>query len=56
MGFGLATDYRIIQDHDGEIHIDSEIGAGTQVVITLPLRNERDYAGLRPGRGQVDLM
>ena len=38
MGFGLATDYRIVQDHDGEIHIESEIGQGTQVTVLLPAR------------------
>ena len=36
MGFGLATDYRIIQDHQGEIHIDSEPDRGTEVSIRLP--------------------
>jgi len=36
MGLGLATDYRIIQDHHGEINIESEIGKGTQVTISLP--------------------
>ena len=38
MGFGLATDYRIIQDHHGEIHIESEVGKGTQVTVSLPNR------------------
>jgi len=40
MGFGLATDYRIIQDHHGEIHIESEIGKGTQVTVSLPIEPE----------------
>jgi signal transduction histidine kinase len=38
MGFGLATDYRIVQDHLGEIHIESEVGKGTQVTAKLPTR------------------
>ncbi len=38
MGFGLAADYRIIQDHQGEIQIDSDVGRGTEVTIALPLR------------------
>lgn len=46
MGFGLATDYRIIQDHHGEIHIESEVGKGTRVVITLP--NQPDPARSSP--------
>ena len=37
MGFGLATDYRVVQDHHGEIHIESEVGQGTQVTISLPI-------------------
>ena len=36
MGFGLSTDYRIIQDHQGEIHIESEVGRGTEVTVNLP--------------------
>ena len=38
MGFGLTADYRIIQDHQGEIHIESEVGKGTQVTVSLPIR------------------
>ena len=36
MGFGLASDYRIVQDHQGEIHIESEVGKGTTVTVKLP--------------------
>ena len=39
--FGLSTDYRIIQDHEEEIQIDSEVGKGTEVTISLPMK-ERD--------------
>ena len=28
MGFGLSTDLKIIQDHHGEIQIESEVGTG----------------------------
>ncbi len=38
MGFGLATDYRIIQDHHGKIRIESQVGKGTQVTVSLPNR------------------
>jgi signal transduction histidine kinase len=41
MSFGLATDYRIIQDHEGEIKIESEVGKGTEVTVSQPLK-ERD--------------
>ena len=40
MGFGLATDYRIVTEHQGQIHIESEIGNGTQVTVMLPARPE----------------
>jgi len=37
MGFGLSTEYNIIQEHKGEIEIKSEVGKGTEVTISLPL-------------------
>ena len=39
MGLGLSTDYRIVQDHKGEIQIESEVGKGTEVTISLPIEN-----------------
>jgi len=39
MGFGLSTDFRIMQDHEGEIQIESEVGKGTEVTISLPTRS-----------------
>lgn len=38
-GLGLACVERIIKDHSGDIALKSEIGKGTEFVITLPLRN-----------------
>ncbi len=43
MGFGLSTDFKIIQDHHGEIRIQSEVGTGTEVTVSLPMR-ETDQA------------
>jgi signal transduction histidine kinase len=40
MRFGLSTDFRIIQDHKGEIRIKSEVGKGTEVTIRLPKREQ----------------
>ena len=37
-GLGLATCYRIIDEHGGEITITSEVGAGTAVTIILPVK------------------
>jgi signal transduction histidine kinase len=36
-GLGLAICYQIVRDHDGEIRVDSEPGAGTTVTIELPV-------------------
>ena len=37
MGSGLSSSYSIIQRHDGEISIVSDVGKGTTVTIRLPL-------------------
>jgi signal transduction histidine kinase len=36
-GLGLALCYSIITGHDGTIEIDSTLGEGTRVLVTLPL-------------------
>jgi len=36
MKLGLSTTYNIVQAHDGEVKIDSEVGKGTEVTISLP--------------------
>jgi len=36
-GLGLMVSYKIIQEHSGQIVIDSDINVGTSVTITLPL-------------------
>jgi signal transduction histidine kinase len=38
MKFGLSTAYRIVQDHGGTVEIDSAVGRGTVVTISLPVR------------------
>jgi signal transduction histidine kinase len=36
-GVGLALTYNIIRQHNGAIHIQSEVGSGTRVQIILPI-------------------
>jgi two-component system NtrC family sensor kinase len=39
-GLGLAITRQIIEQHYGEIHIDSSIGTGTCVTVTVPTERE----------------
>ena len=36
-GMGLSISYKIIQEHGGQITVDSEQGAGTTFTILLPI-------------------
>ena len=36
-GLGLSISYRIIQEHDGEINVESDRNKGTIMTIRLPL-------------------
>jgi len=40
MGLGLSIVYRIIEDHKGQIQVESEVGKGTTFKIILPTVNE----------------
>ena len=41
MGSGLSMAYRILQEHDGEILVESEPGKGSLVTLRIPIRQER---------------
>jgi signal transduction histidine kinase len=36
MGLGLSLVHRIVAEHGGHIHVDSEVGRGTTFTVTLP--------------------
>jgi signal transduction histidine kinase len=37
-GLGMAISYRIVQEHGGNIDVQSVVGAGTRIMVTLPAR------------------
>jgi signal transduction histidine kinase len=47
-GLGLAICRKIMRDHGGEIVIESTVGAGTTVAITLPYRSFSGAEASRP--------
>jgi two-component system sensor histidine kinase HydH len=42
VGLGLPIAHRIIEAHEGQLKIESRVGAGTKVSVTLPV--ERNHA------------
>ncbi|MBN9121221.1 MAG: hypothetical protein J0I06_19060, partial [Planctomycetes bacterium] len=46
-GLGLAICKRIVHQHHGTLEIQSAVGVGTTVRITLPVRPETNVTGLR---------
>jgi PAS domain S-box-containing protein len=41
-GIGLAMTYRIVQMHNGQIHVESEIGKGTTFMLQVPAFNSSE--------------
>ncbi len=40
-GLGLSVSYGIIQDHGGNIEVESKVDQGTTFIITLPIKDNR---------------
>jgi two-component system NtrC family sensor kinase len=40
IGLGLAISKRVIEDHNGKIHVKSQLARGTTFTVTLPVQNE----------------
>ena len=51
-GLGLSVSFGIIQEHQGEIHVESSPGQGARFLITLPVTEalDRDGEGIPAGR------
>src|SRR5215813_692484 len=43
-GLGLSLARRIVEDHRGRIEVESEVGHGTEFLITLPIRQSEPSA------------
>ena len=43
-GLGLSISYNIMQKHQGNIHVKSELGAGTTFSLQLPLNLKANFA------------
>jgi two-component system NtrC family sensor kinase len=41
-GLGLSISYAYIRSHGGEMRVDSVVGRGTTVTLTLPLRAQQE--------------
>ena len=45
VGLGLANVYNVIKKHHGEISVSSEVGQGTEFLVTLPVIQVQGAAG-----------
>ncbi len=54
-GLGLSVSYGIIQDHDGDIRVESTPGLVTRFIITLPVKKKPDTAMQNHTDGQQEI-
>lgn len=47
IGIGMSVVQRIVEDYQGKIELSSEINKGTEVIITLPLRNGEELLKIK---------
>ncbi|BCG48182.1 hypothetical protein GEOBRER4_n3057 [Citrifermentans bremense] len=47
-GLGLTVRYGIVKRHGGDIDVRSTVGKGTEVTVTVPLRQPRAEASSDP--------
>lgn len=40
-GLGMSISYKVIQNHNGKIKVESEVGKGTKFTLTLPILNQK---------------
>ena len=52
-GLGLAIVYGIVQDHGGKIFVTSEIGKGTEFVVSLPVDGRMGLDGAETPENQL---
>ena len=55
-GLGLATSYRIVKRHHGEIQIETELGHGTRMIIALPTISAKPLAETPKGAAALPAM
>jgi two-component system, LuxR family, sensor kinase FixL len=53
-GIGLTVCQQIVNDHDGEIHVDRIYRGGTKIVMTLPAAGRPDATDLNVAPNSVD--
>ena len=46
-GLGLALVHRILDEHNGRVHVESEVGEGTHFSVILPLEQPKKTGELR---------